>query len=116
MCVTVSLATPRDTEKERFTWTGLEIFAPATLRRFFLTLAISIAIYICLGLALYHKLLSPLATGAIAAGWTLFVFMIAAKNRSQRNGKSFLPNLITDDLFHAGALAAAAVFMLGYFA
>jgi len=116
VCVVVSLATPKNPEKARFTWTGLEIFSLAGIRRFFAALAVSIAIYVALGLALYREHLSPLATGTLAAAWTLVLFLLAAKSSLQRAGKPIFPNIVVDDLFHAGALAATAVFMMGYFA
>ena len=116
VCIVVSLLTPHDSEKSRFTWTGLEIFSPGSLRRFFVTLATSLAIYIGLGLGLYLGWLSPLVTGTLAAVWTLLVFLIAATKRLHRADQPVFPMIIADDLFHAGALAATAVFMLGYFA
>ena len=116
VCVAVSLLTRPNPEKSKFTWTGLEIFTPGSLVRFFTTLAITILLFIALGLSLYWQWLTPLSTGITASLWTLFIFLVAAHGRLRRNGESFFPNFIADDLFHAGALAATAIFMLGYFA
>lgn len=65
---------------------------------------------------MYLEILSPLAVGSMASLWTLVVFLFAAKNRIERAGNTVFPHILADDLFHAGALAATAVFMLGYFA
>ena len=116
VCVIVSLLTRHNPEKSKYTWTGLEIFSSAAMRGFFLTLAASIAIYVALGLGLYWEWVSPLITGSLAAAWTLLAFVAAARNRLRKAGQPVFPMIITDDLFYAGALAATAVFMLGYFA
>jgi len=116
VCVVVSLNTQHDPEKSKFTWTGLEIFTADALKRFFLTLAVTISIYIVLGFALYLQMATPWMVGSLAAAWTMLVFTVASRNRLQRAGQTFFPNFIADDLFHAGALAGTAVFMLGYFA
>lgn len=114
VCVVVSQWTKHDPERARYTWTGLEIFSGHSLTRFFRTLAVSIVIYAVLGLAVYREFASPAIAGALAAAWTLSVFVYASKARlkSSTDGAS----LVGDDLLHAGLLAATGVYMLFHFA
>lgn len=116
VCVVVSLCTPRDPERSKFTWTGFEIFSGQMIKQFFATLGLTLGLYVVLGYALYREWITPLMTGVLAASWTLFVFVLASRGRLKRAGAPAFPNLLADDLFHAGALAATAVFMLCYFA
>lgn len=116
VCVTVSKFTRHDPDKARFTWIGLEIFTSSTLRRFFVTLCVSIAIYVVFGVAVYLKMLTPMTAGAVAAIWTLSVFVFAAKGRLHRSAQLTLGGLMSDDLFHAGILASTAILMLYCFA
>jgi hypothetical protein len=115
--VGVSLCTKCDQDKSRFTWTGLGIFTPSMLKRFFCLLAISIAIYTVCGIAVFQGVLKPAPAGWLAAGWTWLMFVLASRGRLSRAGsRCGWRELLTDDLCHAGALAATAVFMLFYFA
>ena len=116
VCVMVSVLTPHNAEKATFTWTGLAIFTPAIQWFFFAMLGISIVVYVSLGLAVYWQQLEPMYAGWVAASWTLFAFALAAKGRLRRARQPLFPNLISNDLFLAGILAATAVYMLYHFA
>jgi len=113
--VIVSLMTQPDPEKSKYTWTGLDIYSAATLRRFWVMLGITVAIGIAFAIAALNGL-SPQIAGVVPAVWVWFVFGKAASSRLRKGGGLTISALVCDDVSIAGLLSAITVFMLYYFA
>ena len=110
--VVVSKLTRPDEVKSKLTWIGMGLVSPERLRRFGLTLLISLALYAALGACLAYDKLDPPVAAWTASIWTFGCFLRTAHESAKSEGGGLI---IMQDRFWAGLLAACAVFMLYYF-
>jgi len=112
--VIVSLMTQPDPEKSKLTWVGQGIVTTATLKIFAVVCGLTLAIYAVLAVAMVWGHLAPAGAAWLAAVWTFAVFAVTAvrRARSDPERRSTVAALLRDDLFWAGLLAAAAVFIM----
>jgi hypothetical protein len=118
--VGVSLCTQHDPDKAQYTWTGLGGHDPQALARSGVALAASLVIYASMGTAMAFEAVSPLVAACVASAWTFAMFLIIALRaiRKAKDGTALegsTTNLLLEDRFWAGLLAACAIFMIFYF-
>ena len=106
--VIVSKMTQADEEKSSLTFVGLGVFTKASLRALITKVILSLLVYALLGFFMWREIASPLVAALIGSAWTWSMFIDTALK-----GKA--GNLLKDDKFWGGLLAACAVFMLFYF-
>jgi SSS family solute:Na+ symporter len=106
--VIVSKMTQTDEEKSSLTFVGLGVFTKASLRALITKVMLSLLVYALLGFFMWREIASPLVAALIGSTWTWSMFIDTALK-----GKA--GNLLKDDKFWGGLLAACAVFMLFYF-
>lgn len=111
--VVVSKLTRIEEEKSQLTWTGLGLISKERLRRFGRNLLLSLVLFAVLGASVAYGKLEPAPAAWIAALWTFALFVLAAIASAKEKGED--GNLLRQDRFWAGGLAACAVFMLFYF-
>ncbi|QDU94941.1 SLC5 family protein [Lignipirellula cremea] len=137
--VGVSYATPFNPEKGRMIWTDLGGHQPYVLKAIFAVLAITLAVFVALGMAMTSDLISPFVAGGLGGLWTLAMFAssVVWSRRHPDDGNPVTSktddakpdggktnaieatdvpsSFLTDDRILAGILCGAAVFMLYYF-
>jgi SSS family solute:Na+ symporter len=114
--VLLSLLFPARADQSELTWTGQGIFQPSTVAKGALLLAISLALYGGLGVAVWLETLAPVAAGAIAGVWTFALFLTATiRFTGAGEDGSAAPPLLARDGFWGGVLAGVAIFMLYFF-
>ena len=114
--IVVSLATQPDKDKGRLTWVGLGIFSKQEFSYFSLKLIGTLLIYAFLAIMMVGGLMAPLAAAAVAAAWTWIMFLDNVfKMMLKAAGKGRAYNILKEDRFWGGLLAACAVFMMYYF-
>ena len=106
--VIVSKMTQADEGKSSLTFVGLGVFTKASLRALITKVMLSLLVYALLGFFMWREIASPLVAALIGSTWTWSMFIDTALK-----GKA--GNLLKDDKFWGGLLAACAVFMLFYF-
>ena len=106
--VIVSKMTQVDEQKSSLTFVGLGVFTKASLRALITKVMLSLLVYALLGFFMWREIASPLVAALIGSTWTWSMFIDTALK-----GKA--GNLLKDDKFWGGLLAACAVFMLFYF-
>jgi len=106
--VIVSKMTQADEQKSSLTFVGLGVFTKASLRALITKVMLSLLVYALLGFFMWREIASPLVAALIGSTWTWSMFIDTALK-----GKA--GNLLKDDKFWGGLLAACAVFMLFYF-
>ena len=106
--VIVSKMTQADEGKSSLTFVGLSVFTKASLRALITKVMLSLLVYALLGFFMWREIASPLVAALIGSTWTWSMFIDTALK-----GKA--GNLLKDDKFWGGLLAACAVFMLFYF-
>jgi SSS family solute:Na+ symporter len=106
--VIVSKMTQVDEQKSSLTFVGLGVFTKASLRALITKVMLSLLVYALLGFFMWREIASPLVAALIGSAWTWSMFIDTALK-----GKA--GNLLKDDKFWGGLLAACAVFMLFYF-
>ena len=106
--VIVSKMTQADEGKSSLTFVGLGVFTKASLRALITKVMLSLLVYALLGFFMWREIASPLVAALIGSTWTWSMFIDTALK-----GKT--GNLLKDDKFWGGLLAACAVFMLFYF-
>jgi SSS family solute:Na+ symporter len=106
--VIVSKMTQADEQKSSLTFVGLGVFTKASLRALITKVILSLLVYALLGFLMWWEIASPLVAALIGSAWTWSMFIDTALK-----GKT--GNLLKDDKFWGGLLAACAVFMLFYF-
>jgi SSS family solute:Na+ symporter len=106
--VIVSKMTQADEQKSSLTFVGLGVFTKASLRALITKVILSLLVYALLGFLMWREIASPLVAALIGSAWTWSMFIDTALK-----GKT--GNLLKDDKFWGGLLAACAVFMLFYF-
>jgi SSS family solute:Na+ symporter len=106
--VIVSKMTQADEQKSSLTFVGLGVFTKASLRALITKVILSLLVYALLGFLMWREIASPLVAALIGSAWTWSMFIDTALK-----GKT--GNLLKDDKFWSGLLAACAVFMLFYF-
>ncbi len=112
----VSLATQPDKEKGRLTWVGLGIFSKQEFSYFVAKLVGCILFYAFLAALMVNGFMAPVSAASLAAGATWLVFLDnVAKMMLKAAGKGRAYNLLKEDRFWGGLLAACAVFMMFYF-
>ena len=84
------------------------MFTKASLRALITKVMLSLLVYALLGFFMWREIASPLVAALIGSTWTWSMFIDTALK-----GKA--GNLLKDDKFWGGLLAACAVFMLFYF-
>lgn len=132
--VVVSYLTPGSVtaEQSRLTWTDLGGHDPGTIGKAVFALLVSIGIYAVLGASVWYLVYgpgaemegiawmqanAPLVAALLAAGWTWFLFIKAARDnlrKAAEKGEEGL-SIFGEDRFWGGLLAATAVFMMFYF-
>ena len=106
--IIVSKMTQADEQKSSLTFVGLGVFTKASLRALITKVMLSLLVYALLGFFMWREIASPLVAALIGSTWTWSMFIDTALK-----GKA--GNLLKDDKFWGGLLAACAVFMLFYF-
>ncbi len=109
--IVVSLMTKNPSAEKNqamHTWIGLGIFSRASFRDFAAKLGATLLIFALLGFLMWREIAAPPVAALIGSAWTWAMFISAAL-------KNPTGNLLKDDKFWGGLLAACAVFMLFYF-
>jgi hypothetical protein len=106
--VIVSKMTQADEQKSSLTFVGLGVFTKASLRALIAKVMLTLLVYALLGFFMWREIASPLVAALLGAAWTWSMFIDTALKGKEGN-------LIKDDKFWGGLLAACAVFMLFYF-
>jgi len=106
--VIVSKMTQADEQKSNLTFVGLGVFTKASLRALITKVMLSLLVYAVLGFLMWREIAAPPVAALIGSAWTWAMFISAAL-------KNPTGNLLKDDKFWGGLLAACAVFMLFYF-
>ena len=111
--VVISLRMKTDDKKAELTWVGLGLFTEEKLKTFGKTLLATIALYAVLGACMAFDKLSPVLAAWIAALWTFGCFLKSAQETAKTEGTD--ANIVKQDRFWAGLLAACAIFMMYYY-
>ena len=111
--VVVSLSTKPEPQKSKFTWTVMGGHEPGRLKKVALAIVVVIVVIVISAVLLINGVITSGQAGMAPAALVFAIFMVYV----QRNGTGKLISFSTlkNDIFWAGILSAATVFMMFYF-
>ena len=114
--IIVSKMTQADEQKSSLTFVGLGVFTEASLHILITKATLSLLVYALLGFVMWQEIAAPLVAALVASTWTWLMFInTELQSLLTASAEDRARNLIREDKFWGGLLAACAIFMLFYF-
>ena len=114
--IIVSKMTQADEQKSSLTFVGLGVFTEASLHILITKATLSLLVYALLGFVMWQEIAAPLVAALVASTWTWLMFInTELQSLLTASAEDRARNLIREDKFWGGLLAACAIFMLYYF-
>ena len=114
--IIVSKMTQADEQKSSLTFVGLGVFTEASLHILITKATLSLLVYALLGFVMWQEIAAPLVAALVASTWTWLMFInTELQSLLTASAEDRAHNLIREDKFWGGLLAACAIFMLFYF-